>query len=256
MSDITQIELRLSNVYLVEGDEVVLIDTGIGDDASIGLIYDHLKITGLDLIINTHEHPDHFYGNKRIKEFTNAKVSAHKWASHMIGGVDILLEDGDIIDLGTSRLRIIHTPGHSPGHVCIYEEEGRILFSGDHVLGNSTTYIGSGGDMTDYIDSLYKLLDFEMRAIFPAHGKIVNNPHERIKGEIEHKKQREREILELLNSGFNSIGQLTKELYKFQNPFLIEATREYLKKLKKEGRIISKGDKFFISSPISQSLTP
>ena len=75
--------------------------------------------------------------------------------------------------------------------------------------------------MADYIDSLRKLLDLDMRAILPAHGKIVNKPYEKIKGDIEHKEEREREILELLSEGVNSIDKLTKKIYGFQNPFLI-----------------------------------
>jgi glyoxylase-like metal-dependent hydrolase (beta-lactamase superfamily II) len=93
--------------------------------------------------------------------------------------VDICLESGVIIDLGNNKLRVIHTPGHCSGCICIYEEKSSVVFTGDTVLADGIiTGIFPSGSISDYINSLNKLLSFRINALFPGHGKISNKPYD------------------------------------------------------------------------------
>jgi glyoxylase-like metal-dependent hydrolase (beta-lactamase superfamily II) len=254
------------NIYFVCGDELALIDTGIGDKTSVEAICQQLEGFGeLGLIINTHEHIDHFGGNARLKEITNARIVAHKIAATIIENpelslngrlsayqrsisdimpskVDVYVDDGEVIDLGSVKLRVIHTPGHSPGHISLYDDEGGILFSGDNVTDTATTYVGSGslGNMTDYINSLTRLLDLELRLILPAHGGIIKNPYEKIRESIDHKLSRKKEILALLGTGEKTVDELISAIYRVRYPYLLRgAMLGYLENLEQEEKIIS-----------------
>ncbi|MDY6966496.1 MAG: MBL fold metallo-hydrolase [Halobacteriota archaeon] len=248
------------NVYLVCGDEIALIDTGVGDRPSIETIYKQMESFGnLGMIINTHEHIDHIGGNAGIKMITDSRIAAHKVAAPMIENpgamskrgippikpskVDEYLEDNEIIDLGAAKLRVIHSPGHAPGHICLYNEKEKILFSGDNVLDTATTYVGSGsfGNMTEYLNSLHRLLKLDMKLILPAHGEIIESPYEKIMESIDHKLEREREILELLGKGEKTVDELIISIYKVRFPHFIRgAMIGYLEKLEREEKIVFK----------------
>ncbi len=256
-------------MYVIKGDDkTAIIDTGIGDRTSILAAKKIIgELGGLDLIVNTHEHFDHFAGNVKLKEFTNASVAAHEFAASIIENpmilaskkgknaylnvlskleptkVDIGLKGGEILDLGSIKLRVIHTPGHAPGHVCLYAEEEKILFSGDHVIGIGTPYVGregsKNGGMSDYIKSLENLLDLDLKLLLPAHGPISKKPHQKIKETMEHKLRREKEILNALKSGEKTIEQLIKETYKLNETIMLKGSiLGYLSKLKQEKKVI------------------
>ncbi|MDY6959746.1 MAG: MBL fold metallo-hydrolase [Halobacteriota archaeon] len=266
-SNIFQIPLKMPfsatpsmNVYLIKGDELALVDTGVGDRSSVGLISKEIESFGsLGMIINTHEHIDHIGGNARIKEITGASIAAHIKAAGLIGDpvtmnkrgmpsikpskVDIYLEDGEVIDLGSVKLRVIHSPGHSPGHICLYYEERKVLLGGDNILDTATTYVGSGafGNMTEYLESLNRLLKLDLDMILPAHGEVIREPNAKIRESIDHKLAREREILEVLGQGEESLDGLIMKVYKVKYPHLIRgAMLSYLEKLEREEKITFK----------------
>ena len=263
------------SMYVIKGDDkTAIIDTGIGDKTSILAAKKIIgELGGLDLIINTHEHFDHFAGNVKIKEFANANlnanvsVAAHEFAASIIENpmilapkkgkntylnflskleptkVDIGLKGGEIIDLGSIKLRVIHTPGHAPGHVCLYAEQEKILFSGDQVIGIGTPYVGKegskNGGMSDYIKSLKNLLDLDLKLLLPAHGPISKKPHKKIKETMDHKLVREKEILNALKSGEKTIEQLIKETYKLNETIMLKGSiLGYLSKLKQENKVV------------------
>ncbi len=109
------------------------------------------------------------------------------------------LEDGEVMN----RLRVIHTPGHSPGHICFYLPEEKLMFAGDLVLSVTTTHVGyypgySTDPVGDQIKSLNKLLDYEIDVIYPAHEDIIKKPQERIHELIGHYNERMEEIRSIL----------------------------------------------------------
>ncbi len=291
------------NLYLIMGDEVVLIDTGPGDPKSFQAICDFLGSLGLKLsdvsrILNTHEHVEHFAGDEIIKKNSGAQVSAHKKAANIIQNfsryvselfttlkeveiepkmravaerylsfqssisstkVEKPLSEGDIVDLGKFTLKTIHTPGHAPGHICFYDERRRILFSGDHILGTGTPFVGYGitdmiidrvaskmnvknvehGNMTHYLNSLERLLPLDIKLILPAHGPIITEPHKKIREDMDRKLLREQMILKALEGGEETLEGLTQKAYgSFQLDYLLKgSTLAYIDRLMELGKI-------------------
>lgn len=181
------------HVYLIIGEDLnVLIDTGIITKfnsfnylltTEVGL-----KIEEIDLVINTHEHFDHISSNA----YFHCLNAAHRWAAVKIQnsdelitkgkkwGVDltdlkvnIWLEDRNIIDLGNTFLKVVETPGHTSGCICLYEPYQHYLFSGDTVFKGATSNIYESGSISEYINSLQILNTLKIECFYPSHGKSV-----------------------------------------------------------------------------------
>jgi glyoxylase-like metal-dependent hydrolase (beta-lactamase superfamily II) len=234
-------------VYLVVADEGLLIDSGYSDEGSIRCIIDYVNnFAGhrLAYIAITHAHPDHIGGAARLREKTGAKIILH--SNEQTGTVDRVVADGDIISLKGIELEVVHTPGHNPGHICLYIRKDRILFSGDHVLGLGTTAIHPPkGDMEQYIDSLRKLLDYDIDLICPGHGPLIREPQRKLHELIEHRKEREDQVIALLRQGDNTVKQLVAQIYPELAGFLYRLAKvqvyAHLIKLEREGKACSQG---------------
>jgi len=130
---------------------------------------------------------------------------------------DIMLDDGDRISNGTFGFEVLRTPGHSPGHVCLYEARKRWLFSGDHVLFNVTPHVGfhpQSGDnpLRDYIDSLIKVDRLGVNFVFPGHGPVFNSLKLRAAEIFNHHEQRKEAIMKVLNEGLKTAYQVAAEI--------------------------------------------
>ncbi len=184
-----------ANAYLVDG--TILVDVGIDGGYIISELEKHIKLENLETIILTHCHYDHSAGSGAVAEFTGAKIAIHKddaplltsaqaSASLLFGNKapdvlpDILLKGGEFF----GELEVIHTPGHTPGGICLYNREAKILFSGDTVFsegsfGRTDLY---GGNASRLIESIKKLSLLEVEVVYPGHGDIIkNNAREQIK---------------------------------------------------------------------------
>ncbi len=187
-----------SHVYVIKGSSKnVLIDT------SMAALFPFLKISlqqlgirprDVHFILLTHEHFDHIGATMLF--YDTAVVAAHRLAANKIEmqdefvtmmktcnascrqfRADIWLEDGAVIDLGNYKLHVIHTPGHTSGCTCFYEPRERILFSGDTVFGGGTlSQISSSGSISDYMNSLQRLASLRVSAMYPAHGRLSEDP--------------------------------------------------------------------------------
>ncbi len=184
------------NVYLIDGE--MLIDTGTGmffpqlSEEIVNLGYDLNKIKQ---IVNTHCHFDHAGADKKFRDATNAELLIHRnevKAIQMGDGkmtlsdyfgekfvsttVNRALKDGDVLSTENYDFRVIHTPGHSPGSICLYDRKSRILISGDTLFADGigrTDY--PGGDMEVLIDSLKHLNDYQYSLLLPGHGMFLNS---------------------------------------------------------------------------------
>ncbi|MCL2142958.1 MAG: MBL fold metallo-hydrolase [Methanomassiliicoccaceae archaeon] len=195
---IEQVELAQlfdSNIYLISGDRTVLVDAGIGfqADDTIGFLKKMLNRRKLDVLVLTHRHYDHVGGaNAIIKEFHPSKVYAGKYDSKPLkegdrastlgerfGGpldpMDITeLNDGDVIDIGAHRLRVIWTPGHTIGSISLYDEITGALFTGDTAfVGGVGRWDHPTGSPEQLIDSLKKLNALKINGFYPGHGPSV-----------------------------------------------------------------------------------
>jgi len=116
-----------------------------------------------------------------------------------------IVADGDYIDIGDYRFRCVATPGHTPGHLCLYEEDKRILISGDHILGRITPNISLWGDdhspLNQYLDSLSKIYELEVDLVLPAHRRIFTDCRGRIDQLRSHHNNRAAAIISILEQG-------------------------------------------------------
>jgi ribonuclease/clavin/mitogillin len=259
------------NVFLVvDSGQAILIDGGFPDDGSLGSRLDYLKSVGsprVDLIVITHHHLDHSSGAHRLAEATGARIAMHPLEARLLHEVaervssgeslkqrmlrreaakaaaDLTVGDGDTLSVGSLTLRVVHTPGHSPGHICLFLEEERVLFSGDNVLGIGTTAIPPppGGDMAQYLDSLRRMKALDAALICPGHGPIVREPSRKIQELIDHRRERDEQVLALIGRGKERLSELMREIYPELSPHLVRMARgqilSHLYKLQREGRV-------------------
>jgi len=241
-----------TNVYLIGRERRLMIDAGYAHQGSLQTILSALRSLGdppISHLIITHAHRDHFEGAEKIKELTGAKILTHPQEAQRINDhfsqtlVDDYLEEGDSIELSNgTRLLILHTPGHSPGHICLYLEAEGLLFSGDHIVGISTVVVE---DMVAYLSSLKKLLNYRVEGICPAHGPFMTEGQDKIKEYYEHRLERERQIIESLRRfGPLTPYQLMLKVYaaEVDQRFYQVAEMQikaHLAKLEQEGRLAS-----------------
>lgn len=160
---------------------------------------------------------------------------------------DVAITDGEIAATGGRgrerwSLRAVHTPGHTPNHLCFALDRHGALFTGDHVMGWSTTVVSPpDGDMTAYLDSLRKVAARGDSELWPTHGPSVAAPREYLQFLIDHRLERERQILDLVDTGTTDVGAIVAVLYAGVDPGLHEpaarSVQAHLHKLRHEGRI-------------------
>lgn len=271
------------NVFFVhEGGEGALIDSGFSDEQSYKQRSEFLGSRAdikLRYIVLTHHHYDHASGAHRLREVTGAEIVVHraekdlllspesetgdmeipedqkeareqakKWREEAAKAVpDVLVEHGETLRVGTLRLRAVHTPGHTAGHLCVVLEDEEALFAGDNVLGVGTAAIAPPphGDMAEYIRSLKKMQALESEMLYPGHGPPVNQPRRKIQELIDHRQQREDQIVGLIDGGRDSVKGLVKAIYpELDKRLFWMATGQviaHLHKLQSEGKLLLEG---------------
>src|SRR5919108_1807300 len=244
--------LQGTNQYVVGRENVLVIDVALSADSNLDGIIEQVEAMGakkLDKILLTHIHSDHCGGALALKKRTGAKLGIHRSRAGYLGGEDFPYGEGDRIEFSGGELRVLHTPGHESGHCCFYESGDRLLFSGDHILGYGTSLIRPpDGDMSDYLHSLEKLLGFDIGLILPGHGPLVAKPEAKIKEYIEHRLMREKQVIDALRKGRQTIGAITELIYvdvsgplKNVAEFSVQA---HLIKLIKEGRVKNEASRY------------
>jgi endoribonuclease LACTB2 len=234
-----------TNTYLVGRRDPILIDTGAGVPGYVPLLERYLAERGWtqpSRVVLTHRHRDHLGGVPQLRaRFRGLAVA--KMIHRDAGLPDPVddVRDGTTIVGDGATLTAVHTPGHASDHLCFYLAEEQALFTGDVVLGGSTTVIPSDdGDLLDYMASLRRLLGLDVRRIYPAHGPVIEDGPARIREYIEHRLMRERQILEALGDGLHTIPAMVARIYADVSPTLHPAAamsvESHLRKLAREGR--------------------
>jgi ribonuclease/clavin/mitogillin len=242
-----------TNTYLVgTGRKRILLDTGQGIPAYLPVLAQAIERAGCAIqeIVLTHGHPDHIggaadvierYGPLRVSKRPHAGFDArHPVAITPIG-------DGDVVRTEGATLRALHTPGHAEDHLCFVLEEEQAIFSGDNVLGVGTTVIpAEGGDLLDYMRSLERLLAESPTAIYPAHGPVIRDGRAKLREYIDHRNQRETEIVAAIEAGLHTIPDVVARVYAAYPAALHLPARSsvcsHLLKLEREGRVRRSGE--------------
>ncbi len=218
-----------TQTYIVGQGEVAVIDPGpLGDDpAHVGELVRLIGDERIVAILCTHTHRDHSPAAAPLAVATGAPVIGcaplvieddgprSDAAFDPTYKPDRVLGDGERLTGPGWTLRAVHTPGHTSNHLCYALEEEKALFSGDHIMGWSTTVVSPpDGDMADYMRSLQLLIDRDDAVYYPAHGPQVDKPQRLARGMMGHRKQREGQILRLIGRGVGMIENMIPHMYK------------------------------------------
>ena len=244
------------NVYLIAGREAAFIDSGYFDDTATGERLEYVKKLAplkLSHILITHPHPDHLGGCRTIKEATDARIVIHSTGAAGMSNykmtADVLVDDSEIINIGGTELEVLHTPGHTRDSTCFFVRESGILFSGDHIVGFGTSVIDEpGGTVSEYLESLNRLLALPISLICPGHGPMIREPGRKIKELIAHRLEREQQILSCLGQRKMSVAELVSDIYPELDPRLAELAmkqvRAHLNKLVQDGQVLLTGGQY------------
>ena len=265
-----------TQTYIVgAGTEVAVIDPGPDDTGAPGHADTNgeghveaiLKAVGdarIVAIVCTHTHRDHSPASRPLQAATGAPIIGCAPLALVDDGPradaafdaayvpDRVLVDGDRIAGDGWTLEAVATPGHTSNHLCYSVLESGALFTGDHVMGWSTSVESPpDGDMAAYMASLQKLYNREDRVLYPAHGPQIDNPRQLVRGMLGHRRQRERQILRLLEDGGpHLVPEFVTAMYKGLDERLHGAAGRsvlaHLIDLERQGRVAVRDEQWLI----------
>jgi glyoxylase-like metal-dependent hydrolase (beta-lactamase superfamily II) len=231
--------------WLLPGRIPTLIDAGTGDARHVSAVAEALAGHDLLQVLVTHGHPDHASGAPVLaKRWPGARFRKMPWPERD-ARVDVAWEslvDGEHVEAGDSTIVALHTPGHAPDHLCFWHEQTRTVFTGDLVVKGTTVYIPGNehGDVAAYVDSLERVLALDPARMYPAHGPVIDEAAPVLRAYIEHRREREAQVLDALRRGDTSAEAITARIYRSLNtqlmPLACESVTAHLRKLQREGR--------------------
>jgi glyoxylase-like metal-dependent hydrolase (beta-lactamase superfamily II) len=266
-----------TQTYLVgAGSELAVIDPGPAETGTIG----HADTNGaghvdailaaagearITAILCTHTHRDHSPASRALKAVTGAQIVGCAPLALVDDGPradtafdpeylpDRVLSDGERLAGPDWTIEAVATPGHTSNHLCYHVVESGALFTGDHIMAWSTSVVSPpDGDMAAYMASLQKLYDREDRVYYPAHGPAVEKTRQLVRGMMGHRRQREAQILRLLDKGAQRITEMVPVMYKGLDPRLNGAAGRsvlaHLIDLNNQGRVSCEDEAWTIAS--------
>jgi glyoxylase-like metal-dependent hydrolase (beta-lactamase superfamily II) len=227
--------------YIVGRGHVAIIDPGPDDETHIAALLDAVRNETVTHVLITHTHRDHSPGIARVKAATGAIAFAegpHRAARPLHVGEaprldasndtdfapDQKLADGEVVSGRGFTLEAIATPGHTANHMAYALREQNLIFSGDHVMGWSTSIVAPpDGSMSDYMASLDKLARRDEPIYLPGHGDLIRGAPQFVQTYIRHRQSREASILHRLGKGAADIPTLVRAIYIGLDPRLARA---------------------------------
>jgi glyoxylase-like metal-dependent hydrolase (beta-lactamase superfamily II) len=223
-----------TQTYLIGGDELAVIDPGPDLPEHVEALEKAIGGRKVAAIMCTHTHRDHSPAARPLGERTGAPIigcaplaleSVGPRADASFDGdyePDRVLQDGEVIEVGGEPVIAVATPGHTSNHLCFVYRGA--LFSGDHVMGWSTTVVvPPDGEMAAYMQSLEKLRQRDDRIYYPAHGPAVTRPQQYVRHLVGHRMQREKQILNLVHQKPRPIPEIVANAYPGLDPRLTAA---------------------------------
>jgi glyoxylase-like metal-dependent hydrolase (beta-lactamase superfamily II) len=254
-----------TQTYIVGQGEVAVIDPGPGDAAHVAAIMEATSDEKIVAIACTHTHHDHSPAATPLRAMSGAPVigcaplvladdgpraDAGFDASY---APDKVLADGERISGAGWTLEAVATPGHTSNHLCFALPEAQILFTGDHVMGWSTSVISPpDGDMAAYMASLERLMGRDDLLYYPAHGEAIENPRRLVRGMMGHRRQREGQILRILKEAPAEVAAMVARMYVGIDPRLHGAAGRsvlaHLIDLRDRGVVGEEGGRWFLAA--------
>jgi glyoxylase-like metal-dependent hydrolase (beta-lactamase superfamily II) len=186
-------------------------------------------------VLVSHTHPDHAPSANQLA--AELGVPAYGRSAGPGFKPDVEIADGDTVGVGAVEVRVVSTPGHSPDHVCFRVDDA--LFSGDHVIGGSTVVIE---DLQEYLESLERLRGTGLSVIYPGHGDPIRDPDGVLDEYIEHRLQRQEQIVEALRRGAATVGDVVERVYESLDRALhfaaAQSVAAHLRKLVDDGAVL------------------
>jgi glyoxylase-like metal-dependent hydrolase (beta-lactamase superfamily II) len=243
--------------YVIGKNEVAVIDPGPDLPEHIAALESAIRGRAVMAIMCTHTHRDHSPAARPLAQITGAPIiGCAALALETVGPradasfdgdyrPDRELGDGERVELDGASVAAVATPGHTSNHLCF--AYGDALFTGDHVMGWSTTVVvPPDGDMAVYMQSLEKLRRRADRIYYPAHGAPVTNPQQYARHLAGHRMQRERQILKLVSEHSRDIPDIVANAYPGLDPRLVPAAGgsvfAHLLDLERRGLVGRNGD--------------
>jgi glyoxylase-like metal-dependent hydrolase (beta-lactamase superfamily II) len=255
-----------TGVYIVGGRDIAVIDPGPDLPEHLDALRRAIAGKRVSHILVTHTHSDHSPAARPLKEWTGAPTYA--FGPHGSGkaedGVkmeeggdmdfvpDVRVKDGDIINGDGFTFECVYTPGHTSNHMCFALKEEKALFTGDHIMGWSTTVVTPpDGDMAQYMASVKKLIARDDEILYPTHGAPVTDPKPFLKAYLEHRVDRENQILACIGDGVETIPAMVARMYvdvdKRLHPAASRSVLAHLIQLVNEGRATKTGEEYSLS---------
>ncbi|MBL4603006.1 MAG: MBL fold metallo-hydrolase [Emcibacteraceae bacterium] len=215
-----------TGTYIIGHGNVAVIDPGPNLPEHIEAILKALNGETISHILVTHNHKDHSPAAMPLSIKCGAKIYAFNVSDQQHSetlpeeGIDkdfkpdVIINDGDVIKGENWTVEAVHTPGHLSNHICFALREEKALFTGDHIMGWSTTIISPpDGNMQDYMDSLQKLIMRDDEIYYPTHGWPIEKPTKFVSNILKHRLVREKTIVKEIKAGHQSIPKIIKKLY-------------------------------------------
>ena len=253
-----------TGVYIVgAGRDAAVIDPGPVIPEHIEALKRALDGRRLTHILVTHTHSDHSPASAPLKAWSGARTyafgphgsgKAEEGVKVEAGGdrdfvPDVRVTDGEVIAGDGFSFECVYTPGHTSNHMCFALREEKALFTGDHVMGWSTTVVTPpDGDMAAYMASLRKLLARDDQILWPTHGGPVKNPKPFLQAYIDHRLAREAQILACIADGLATIPEMVARMYadvdKRLHPAAARSVEAHLIQLVGERRVVKDGTRY------------
>lgn len=243
-----------TGTYIIGHCKVAVIDPGPMIEAHVDALMRALGDETVTHILITHTHTDHSPAAAALKARTGAKT--YGYGPHGAGSgeedgdmdfvPDVEVRHGDIIEGDGWTVECVHTPGHTSNHICFALKEEKALFTGDHVMGWSTSIVSPpDGNMSDYMRSLDLLLTRDDEIYWPTHGPAIRDPKPFVRAFIAHREDRERQIIEQLKAGHTRIVDMVPVIYAAVDKRLHGAAARsvlaHMTRLVEQGRVVTDG---------------
>jgi glyoxylase-like metal-dependent hydrolase (beta-lactamase superfamily II) len=250
----------VTNTYLIAGTQgAVFVDPGWnrpGECAARIAYWEKLGKPRLLGIAVTHRHTPHWENAPGIQKACGSPPIIASFAekaeieARMQGAkVDKPVRDGETLSLGNLTLEFIDAPGHTYGSMAVFIRASRALFTGDNVMGSGSSVVNPGeGEISLYLQTMEKFLRYDPAVIYPGQGPVVTDPRGKINALIQHRKEREQQIVALLQQAPSSVEHIALTLYAGVKAGVQHLARNQVKshliKLEKEGKVVCEGETY------------